>query len=288
MQTIKLTCNWCDDETLYNRFVSTYVSSSNFNSNIQFTNSSRYDWLVIVNYPHYYIDFPKERTLGVIMEPSWTKHYENKHVLERLCNHIFYHKKQIDNSQYIFYPGLLPYHFDHKNGDTLDYFINTTFTKTKKCSMVVSYIETSSHENCIYRQRTNFAKQILQTDLDVDIYGNNWDRAGIEDQRIKGPIANKKNALVDYEFSVAIENCVEQGYFTEKIADCILTNTTPIYYGCPDITCFIPDIYRLTELNNLQELMVALQSGPLKQNKEKFATKYNLYKALTNYIIALS
>lgn len=41
-----------------------------------------------------------------------------------------------------------------------------------------------------------------------------------------------------YAFSIAIENCRRDYYFTEKIIDCFLTGTVPIYWGCPSIGKF--------------------------------------------------
>lgn len=150
--------------------------------------------------------------------------------------------------------------------------------------MIVSYNETIPHPKCLYKQRTDFAKLILQSDLDIDIYGNNWDTSGINDQRIKGPILNKKDALLDYEFSIAIENSVETNYFTEKITDCVLTDTTPIYYGCENISQFIDSSYNLSNLSNIIELQTFLQCKPKPQNKQILATKYNLYNAIEKYI----
>ena len=54
--------------------------------------------------------------------------------------------------------------------------------------------------------------------------------AGISNQKILG--------LKDYMFSIVIENCKEDYYFTEKLVDCFLTGTIPIYYGCPSIHKF--------------------------------------------------
>ena len=36
-------------------------------------------------------------------------------------------------------------------------------------------------------------------------------------------------------YSVVIENCKRDYYFTEKLIDCFLTGTIPIYWGCPSI-----------------------------------------------------
>lgn len=287
MHKVKLTCNWCSDKELYERFKRCFISELNFNNDIQFTNSTEYDWLVIINHPNRHVNFPRERAIGIIMEPSWTGHYQLRYILEKHCKHIISHIRS-SNPQYVFHPGLLPFHFDYTDGENLDYYINTEFKKTKKCSMVVSYSETNPHPNCIYKQRTDFAKLILNTDLDVDIYGNGWEKSGIEDQRIKGQITNKKNALVDYEFSIAIENSVEDNYFTEKITDCILTNTTPIYYGCRNINNFIDSAYILSGLNCTQELQNILQQPSKTQDKKIMATKFNLYNTLVKYINSTS
>ena len=49
------------------------------------------------------------------------------------------------------------------------------------------------------------------------------------------PIADKAEALLDYRFHIAVENCQERHYWTEKLADPILAGCTVLYHGCPDI-----------------------------------------------------
>ena len=39
-------------------------------------------------------------------------------------------------------------------------------------------------------------------------------------------------------FCVVIENCKVDYFFTEKLIDCFLTGTIPIYWGCPSIGKF--------------------------------------------------
>jgi hypothetical protein len=38
-----------------------------------------------------------------------------------------------------------------------------------------------------------------------------------------------------YQYSLVIENSSQTHYFTEKLIDCLITKTIPIYYGCPNI-----------------------------------------------------
>ena len=46
-------------------------------------------------------------------------------------------------------------------------------------------------------------------------------------------LENKEDGLCDYMFSVAIENM--DNWFTEKVIDCFLTGTVPIFYGSSNI-----------------------------------------------------
>jgi hypothetical protein len=49
---------------------------------------------------------------------------------------------------------------------------------------------------------------------------------------------SKMESFRDYMFSLCIENAQSKNYFTEKITDCILNKTIPIYWGCPNIADF--------------------------------------------------
>jgi hypothetical protein len=286
---VRLTGNWCNDEVLYNRFNRVYVSKLNINSNVEFTLDDDFDLLVIFNNPCNYNGpkVSKENILGVILEPEWSCEINRfHHILSPVCSYILHHKPH-DSSQYIYYPGLLPFHMDYDTGENLDYYIETKFKKSKNCSFIVSYMDGRLSGSSIYHQRINFAKKILNSDLDIDIYGNNWDQCNISDKRIKGPLQNKKDGLIDYNFSIAIENCIEDDYFTEKLTDCILTDATPIYYGCPNIERFMSGIYQLDTLDTIDTLSEILKSSnTIDQvtNKRSTATKFNLYTAITNFI----
>lgn len=48
-------------------------------------------------------------------------------------------------------------------------------------------------------------------------------------------VGSKFKSFHQYMFSLCVENTTHPGYFTEKITDCILHKTIPIYWGCPNI-----------------------------------------------------
>jgi hypothetical protein len=83
-------------------------------------------------------------------------------------------------------------------------------------------------------------------------------------------IESKEEGLVDYMFSVAIENASYESYFTEKIQDCFATGTIPIYYGSPDIGKFFnpKGIIILTDDFDLSQLTEELYYDKLDAVKE--------------------
>lgn len=104
----------------------------------------------------------------------------------------------------------------------------------------------------------------------VDLYGR-----GFQD------IPTKLEGLKDYMFSVAIENVVTQNGFSEKIQDCFLTGTIPIYYGCPNIGEFydlngILVFHNQEELNNiLLNLTPELYYSKMKAIQNNFELAFN-------------
>lgn len=54
-------------------------------------------------------------------------------------------------------------------------------------------------------------------------------------------IKDKFDGLYPYKYSIAIENSSHQNYFTEKISDCFLSYTMPIYQGCPNISDYFDE-----------------------------------------------
>lgn len=70
-------------------------------------------------------------------------------------------------------------------------------------------------------------------------------------------IERKIEGLRDYRFSLAIENCRTDFYFTEKLIDCFATGTVPIYWGCPSIGNFFDPngILSFKSIGDLTEIL---------------------------------
>lgn len=52
------------------------------------------------------------------------------------------------------------------------------------------------------------------------------------------PIAANYDGILDYRYNIIFENRKEDFYFSEKLIDCLLCGTVPIYWGCPSIGKF--------------------------------------------------
>lgn len=90
---------------------------------------------------------------------------------------------------------------------------------------------------------------------------------------------NKVDGLKDFRYSVVIENSRINSYFSEKLLDCLLTGTIPIYWGFPKAKeLFDPDGFLF--FSNAGELGSVLEKATLQEyEKKKTAIQNNFIKA---------
>lgn len=87
-------------------------------------------------------------------------------------------------------------------------------------SKVVSCIFSWKDWNPYHKMRHRVYGRFKDTNQ-VDFYGTGCNKE----------LEYKIDAIKDYMFSIVIENSIESDYFTEKLLDCFLTGTIPIYVG---------------------------------------------------------
>lgn len=51
-------------------------------------------------------------------------------------------------------------------------------------------------------------------------------------------VSSAKSRVFRWQFHICVENCRIDNYFSEKLIDCLVTGTVPIYRGCPNIADF--------------------------------------------------
>lgn len=76
----------------------------------------------------------------------------------------------------------------------------------------------------------------------MDVFGRGWNE-----------IEYKLEGLKDYRYSIVIENCKRDYWFTEKLIDALVCGTVPIYWGCPSIGDFF-DTRGFIIFDNINEL----------------------------------
>ena len=157
--------------------------------------------------------------------------------------------------------------------------ISNSHQKNKLISMMISHKNyTDGHRLRfeIFNQKNYFPN----VDFKGDGTGQGWSK--------------KSLTTVDYKFSIVIENCKRDYWFTEKLIDCLRTGTVPIYWGCPSIGDFF-DVRGFIIFDNLNELGDILKNLTeedynirLKYIKENFMLSENfilpddiIYKKIT-------
>lgn len=97
----------------------------------------------------------------------------------------------------------------------------------QKKSRLISIVSSNKEMCALHIYRKKLAQHFLYTDV-VECYGD-----------FEGNVSPKKVAcsqyLQDYMYHIAVENQISDGYFTEKITNCFMSMTVPIYIGAPDI-----------------------------------------------------
>ena len=134
------------------------------------------------------------------------------------------------------------------------------FPKTKLVSMIASNkIMCSEH---IYRQHM------------ISKFKNKCDHFG----RGYRNLPNKIDGLKDYCFSIAMENATYPNMISEKITDCFMMGTIPIYYGIKNIGEFFnPDgIIILDDTFDIETLSFELYYSKIKAVEENYNISKNM------------
>jgi len=108
-----------------------------------------------------------------------------------------------------------------------------------------------------------------------------FDMFGIGFQEITGKI----DGLKDYRFSIAIENSHLENMATEKISDCFLTGTIPIYYGCPNIGDYfdVDGIISFQTESELEDIILELNTKGEEIYNQKINAVRKNYELVWNY-----
>lgn len=180
------------------------------------------DYLVILEYPmdDFSIKVNENNIIHLCLEPpneiSKYRQYANKKV-KLIFNQLDIKKNNILSH------GALPWHID-KDFDFLNSVKIDSLNKENRIVWVTSNKRSSKGHNI----RMNFLDKIKRLPF-VNLYGR-----GINQ------IDDKWDVLCNSKYAIAYENFQNDYYWTEKIIDCYLSFTMPLYFGCNSIENFFP------------------------------------------------
>lgn len=118
--------------------------------------------------------------------------------------------------------------------------------KISEKNKLLSIIASNKRETTGQILRHDVIKAI-RNKVDIDLFGGLTSRGGYN------PIEDKSDGLSPYMFSIVIENAKSPHYFSEKIIDCILCGTVPIYWGADKIGSYF-NLNGFFIFNNIEDL----------------------------------
>lgn len=246
---------------------------------IQFTEQpvAECDYAVILNYVSQpvIVTCPPENVWAVLQEPPIAE-YQPLHRGTHGVRRVFTQDTSLAGAQYVHSQGALPWHVER------DYdFLKNCRAPEKPRSL--SWITSNVTVHQGHRDRMAFLKQVRGR-VEFDLWGKGF-----------APINDKWDGLESYRYALAVENYSGPHYWTEKIADCFLSWTMPIYYGCTNLEDYFPkesfvriDIHDPHALETIREVTNSdrwrSQRDAIAKARELVLDRYQLFPFLADQI----
>ena len=180
------------------------------------------DYLIVLNRPPetFKIRCPPKHVWAIIQEPPYGP-FRLLHQGNSTYSRVYTPDSDLWGSRYIHSQPVLPWH------------VNRDYDFLRHCDIPkkehdLSWITSNKDAFPGHRSRLRFLEKIQET-IDFELYGRGF--RYIED---------KWDGLAPYRYSLAVENFSNSYYWSEKLADCFLAWTMPIYFGCTQISKYFP------------------------------------------------
>jgi len=272
---VKVVANYDNDFNIYKSVLNSSIKEF---KNFELTYDDFYDLLFIINGYKGKINTDKKNIIGLLQEPINNINYDRN--LHFYCDKIFCQSSDMFNKyKKISEQPLNMFHSGHVS-IPLKSIIEKENKKDKEICIIMSGLTSPNNpswKNHNYIKRQELLRQIINSDLDIDIFGRGLN---INDRRYKGEIASKHDILKSYKYSIAIENCCEKNYVSEKFFDCLLNDCIPLYYGCPNVESIYNNCYLALDLDN-QNIIADIKQKISSDNSHIYI---NLLEAKQKYI----
>tara|TARA_Y100000034_G_scaffold106700_1_gene135605 strand:- start:2646 stop:3515 length:870 start_codon:yes stop_codon:yes gene_type:complete len=153
------------------------------------------------------------------------------------------------------------------------------YEKNKLCSYIVS-VKQSTEEQKMRVKLLQLFYSLKNQFPTIDLYGRGHNPFP-EDH--DNDYDGKSLILKDYAFSIALENWIQDNYFSEKIMDCFMVGTVPIYMGARKIGDYF-NSDGIIIVNSIEEILKELDTLSFERyNKMIEAVKENFEIAKKHY-----
>jgi hypothetical protein len=113
------------------------------------------------------------------------------------------------------------------------WFTPDQYEKEHKKEFKIAHLRGNLLKSYGHQMRWEILDRKNEINIPIKFFETYGDRHNIERAKI-----DKEEVFGDSMFGIAIENFAHRGFFTEKILDCFLLKTIPIYWGCSNIGDF--------------------------------------------------
>lgn len=215
----------------------TPTSKTDASTNIEFSSMDQYKVFVCSNEPS--TSRNREHNRAIIMNA-----YQYDMILTTEDEVI----EACDNAYFFPYGGTWLNKKKDRHPDSLGEFDESILDEVKDKQFNISFLTTSHLGKAGYNLRQQIWKNRDKIKVPTLFYSSTRFKTNSNSIVGGGLFSNTlhdgllpnddKINLFKSQFSIAVESSRENSYFTEKLIDCLLTKTVPIYWGCPDVEDF--------------------------------------------------
>lgn len=233
-----------------------------------------------------------ENTILLTTEPRsvlvYPQRYTNQFGLVVSC------QQQMRHRNVVYGPAILPWFVGYKPDGRGGYTFTEDYDSLAADSIaakgpafndsqrpkLVSVITSNKAFTRGHLDRIKFVEKLKEQFGDkIDIFGRGF-----------RPFDDKWDVLHPYKYHIAIENSSEPYYWTEKISDCYLAGTFPIYHGCTNLAdYFSPDAFVPIDIRRPAEAIDTIRqvigdhrfersATVLDEMKQRVLGEYNMFE----------
>jgi hypothetical protein len=162
-----------------------------------------------------------------------------------------------------------------------DYYLNIDVSKKKfMISVIVGSKTINNAKGHLFRKLIYDNQDIfIDNKIKLTVYISSRQEPilpPIKDNKI---LFDDKIELFDkFQYSIVIENSKQENYISEKLIDCLITKTIPIYYGCPNISDYFDTSYWIilnnTDVHELNCVSGEIRDGYYEHNYDNINQNY--------------